>query len=112
MAVSTVCETVPCPTPLPVPIKRIPFLQVKTIRTETYEEKVPYDTEYVENKKHYLGYEQVKVSGRDGEREVVAEVELVDGVEQKRTVLESRVTMKPVNRVVIIGAKCIPKVRF
>lgn len=86
-------------------IKQIPFLQVKTVRTVEYEEKVPYDTEYVEDKKHYLGYEKVKVAGREGEQDVVAEIELIDGVEQNRTVIESHVTVKPVNRVVIVGAK-------
>ena len=86
-------------------IKQTPFLQVKIVRTEEYDEKVPYDTEYIEDKKHYLGYEQVKVSGREGERTVVAEIDLVDGVEYNRTVIESHVTIEPVDRVVIVGAK-------
>ena len=86
-------------------IKTIPFMQVKVVRTEQYTEKIAYETTYVDDDSYYLGYERVKVSGRKGTRKVVAEVELIDGKEVGRTIVSSKVTAKPVNRVVIVGAK-------
>lgn len=86
-------------------IKTIPYLQVKVVRTIKYTEKIAYETTYVKDNAYYLGYEKVKVSGRQGTRKVVAEVELIDGKEQKRTIISSEVTAKPVNRVIIAGSK-------
>ncbi len=86
-------------------IKTIPYLQVKVVRTIQYTEKIAYETTYVNDDSYYLGYERVKVSGRQGTRKVTAEVEIIDGKEQRRTVISSKVTAKPVNRVVIVGAK-------
>ncbi len=86
-------------------IKSVPFLQVKIVRTIEYEDKVPYNTQYINDESYYLGYEKVKVSGRQGESNVVAEVDLVDGVEQGRTIIERHITVEPVDRVVIVGAK-------
>ena len=50
----------------------------------------------MQDKTKYLGYEKVKTAGKNGVRQVTAEVVTVDGVEQSRTVLSAKVTQEPV----------------
>lgn len=82
-----------------------PYLQVQIAQTLTYTETVAFTTEKVQDKTKYLGYEKVKTAGKNGVRQVTAEVVTVDGVEQSRTVLSAKVTQEPVTQVVVVGAK-------
>lgn len=84
-----------------------PFLRVQVVRTVTYEETIPYTTKKVQDTKQYIGYEAVKTKGVDGVQSVTAEVVLVDGLEQSRTVLSTEVIKEPVERVLVVGAKKI-----
>jgi len=82
-----------------------PYLQVQTVRTITYEEEVAYKTETVKDPTRYSFYERVKTSGKNGVQKVTAEVVLVDGIEQSRKVVSTKVVKKPTNRVVVVGSK-------
>lgn len=82
-----------------------PVLQVQLIRTVTYDETIAFESKTVEDSSLCLGYEAVRTAGKNGTRRVTAEVTLIDGVEQSRTVVASEVTQQPVTQVTVIGAK-------
>lgn len=64
-----------------------PFLSVKNIFTDTYEEDIPFETEEVENGTYAKGYREVLQEGVDGRRIVEAEITTLNGVEIERTIL-------------------------
>lgn len=82
-----------------------PFLRVKVVRTIQYTEELPFTTEKKYDKNKYQTYEQVVTQGKKGSQNVTAEVTLVDGVEQSRTILSMEVTKQPVTKVVVVGTK-------
>ena len=82
-----------------------PYLQVQTVRTITYEEEIAYKTEKVKDPTEYSFYERVKTSGKNGVQKITAEVVLVDGIEQSRKVVSTKVVKQPVNRVLVVGSK-------
>ena len=82
-----------------------PYLQVQVVRTITYEEEIPYETTKVKDSSKYVTYEYVKTSGKNGVQKVTAEVVYLDGVEQSRKVISTKVTKKPTNRVIVVGTK-------
>ena len=82
-----------------------PYLGVKVIRTLQYNETIPFSTIKEENKKQYTGYSKIKIKGVTGKRKIVADVTYIDGIEQDRKILESTVTQKPVDQIMIVGTK-------
>lgn len=87
-----------------------PYLNVIITREETYNEVIPYDTEYTTTNKRFKGDNLITVPGVNGESEVVANVSYINGVEVARSVL-SRVTLKaPVTRVIAKGTMERPTV--
>ncbi|MBQ6707142.1 MAG: peptidoglycan DD-metalloendopeptidase family protein [Clostridia bacterium] len=82
-----------------------PFLRVKVVRTLRYTEEIPFGTEKEKDNTKYVTYEKVKVAGKKGSQNVVAEAVLIDGVEQSRSILSIEVTKQPVTKVVVVGTK-------
>lgn len=82
-----------------------PFLRVQVVRTIEYTEDVPFKTVKQQDTKQYVGYEKVKTQGQKGQNKIKAEVTLQDGVEQSRKILSTTAVKKPVDKVVIVGAK-------
>lgn len=82
-----------------------PYLRVQVIRTVEYTETIDYETEKIQDTNMYMGDQKVRTAGREGERQVTAEVTYLDGVEQSRTILSSTVTKEPVTKVVVVGAR-------
>mgnify|MGYP000896134388 CR=1 FL=1 len=85
--------------------KAQPYLRVQVVRTVEYDEEIDYQTKTVQDSKKYIGYSSVRTKGVEGKQHVKAEVTLIDGVEQSRKILETRVVRKPVDKVVVAGAK-------
>ena len=71
--------------------------------TETYTQTIPYETVQVNDPQLPLGQTEVLSAGSDGEMLCNAQVTYVNGVETARTVLNSQVTMAPVNQMVAVG---------
>lgn len=84
------------------------WLQVKVIRTETYTELLPYTTVEQESDQYYTGVKRVQQKGRDGSRQVTAEVGYIDDVLVTRTELSSAVLEEPTPKIVVLGTKKIP----
>lgn len=82
-----------------------PYLRVQVIRTLKYSEEIAFETEKIQDSKQYVTYEKVKTKGVKGSKDVVAEVTLVDGVEQSRQIISETVTKEPVTQVVVVGTK-------
>ncbi len=82
-----------------------PYLRVQVVRTLKYSEDIAFDVQKEQDSKQYTTYEKVKTKGVNGSKDVVAEIVLVDGVEQSRRVISETVTKEPVTQVVVVGTK-------
>lgn len=67
----------------------IPYLSVRTVDHETYEETIESPVEYIDTPDLYEGETSVKEEGTDGVAQVSAEVTYLNGVEEARTVLKT-----------------------
>ncbi len=71
--------------------------------SRTVTEVVPFETETVEDPSLPEGYESIRTAGVAGEATVKYEVKTVAGAVVERTVVERKVTRKPVNEVLVVG---------
>ncbi len=79
-------------------------LQIKTYRTATYTESIPFETKVYLEKNHYADEQHIAVKGVNGSREVTAEIEYTNGVETARKELKSTVLKEPVTQRLMVGA--------
>ena len=82
-----------------------PRLQVQVVRTIVYEEEIPFETKKTYDSSKYVTYSSVRSSGKVGIQKVTAEVVYLDGIEQSRKVIDTKVTRQPTDRVLVIGSK-------
>lgn len=82
-------------------------LSVKTTRTITYSEKIPYSTVYISNSSMYEGNTSIKTYGSAGSYSITAELTVVDGEETSRNIISKIKTSSPVDREVYVGTKTI-----
>lgn len=85
--------------------KAQPYLRVQVIRTVEYDEAIDYKTQTVSDNRQYIGYSAIRTNGIEGKQHVKAEVTLIDGIECSRKILTTKVVKKPVDKVVVVGAK-------
>ena len=81
------------------------FLQVKVVKTIRYTEVIDYKTQTVYRDDKDEGYSKTTTYGKEGSRDVVAEIVYVDGVETERAVVKTTVTKQPVTKVVEVGTR-------
>lgn len=82
-------------------------ITVENITKITYNEAIPYQTEYIETDEMYAGNTYVRTSGSEGNYTYVAEIREVNGKEVSREIISKVQTRAPVNRVVMVGTKTI-----
>lgn len=82
-------------------------ISVKTTRRITYNEKIPYETKYIDNPSIYKGNTSIKTYGSAGNYSITAELTVIDGEETGRTIVSKVQTSAPVTREVYIGTKTI-----
>ena len=80
-----------------------PFLSVRSIFTDVYDESFAFDVIEVENATYARGYRKITEEGIPGMRKVTAEITTLNGIEITRNVLDSVVTRSPVPERAIIG---------
>lgn len=85
-----------------------PKLTVQTVFEKSETEKIPYKTEYVEDKNIYKGETRVKQKGVAGEKIVTYEILKENGIEVSRTATDEEVLKDPTNEIVIKGTKPLP----
>ena len=89
-----------------------PYLSVKNHIKKTYIEKnMPFENIYRESASYYKDEEFVVVSGEKGESKLVCEIDLVDGVEVSRNILEEEIIKMPKEAIVVKGTKAIPALK-
>lgn len=74
-------------------------------RTVTVEESIPFATETRTDYSKTKGESEVAQVGEDGRKVIRYQVNFVDGVEVSRELISEEITVQPVNRVVVEGAK-------
>lgn len=74
-------------------------------QTITTDEVIKFKTKEIRDADKPRGYEQVKTKGENGERTVTYDIEVKNGKEIYRKEIESIVSKKPVDKVVVIGVK-------
>ena len=94
-------------TPLTVS-KATPFLTVKAVRTITYDESIPYETEVVTDSSKYTYETSVRTKGVAGVAEVTAQICEIDGMEISRLEVGRQVVSEPTTQVEVRGTKTPP----
>lgn len=85
-----------------------PYLAVTVTRRETYENKISFDTEYVDDPTHYEGSSTVTREGEYGIELVTADVSYINGTETRRRVISTESVSDPVSKIVAVGTKKLP----
>lgn len=85
-----------------------PYIGVRTVELASYEEKIPFETEYEKVSWLYNDEYSVKKSGEYGIREVNAKIIKEDGIEIDREVVEEDIIYEPVTKVVYNGTIAPP----
>lgn len=74
-------------------------------QTMTQDESVPFDIEQIQDADHEVGYRKITTPGVKGKKTVTYEINVKNGHEVSRKVIQSVVTKKPRKQVEIVGAK-------
>lgn len=82
-----------------------PTLTVKVVKNEVYLQSLPYSVVQVQSNKLKSGKSKVSVEGKNGVKQVVAQVTYVNGVATSQNIISSAVVTQPVNEKVIVGTK-------
>ena len=83
---------------------------VKTVKTITYTEDIPFETITTESSSHLKGYKKVTSKGVLGSQNVTAVVTCVNGLETERNVIESVVVTEPVAQQMLVGTAKASKI--
>jgi uncharacterized protein YabE (DUF348 family) len=73
------------------------------VQTVTQEEPVAYETNKIQSADQPIGYSQVQTPGVNGKKSVTYQVEMRNGIEISRSVIQSVVTLQPVKQVEVVG---------
>lgn len=79
-----------------------------TSRVENYDEEITFQETTKESSKYYTTYKKVTQKGKNGLRNVTAEVQYVNGVKTEALEMESTVITPAVDKVTLVGTKLKP----
>lgn len=80
-------------------------LTVMATKRLTYTETIPFETVEIKSDSYYIGYRGVQTEGKNGSKQVVADVAYISGQEVDRIILSETVITPPVTKVVVVGTK-------
>ncbi len=83
--------------------EEVPYLSVRTVADEQYEQVLESPVEYIETPDLYIGSTSVKERGTDGLADVNAHVTYVNGKETEREVITSETLVEPTTTYVYTG---------
>lgn len=75
------------------------------VQTITQEEEVPMPIRHVQNADQPVGFKQLQAPGKPGKKQVTYELNLQNGQEVSRRIIQSVVSAQPVEQVEIVGSK-------
>ncbi|SHM17208.1 Murein DD-endopeptidase MepM and murein hydrolase activator NlpD, contain LysM domain [Caldanaerovirga acetigignens] len=84
-----------------------PLLNVTVVKRVTKQEAIPYETKIVKDNSLLEGKRIVKQEGKEGLKQVLAEVVYKNGLRMSEKTLEEKVTKEPVARIVAQGTKAV-----
>lgn len=75
------------------------------VQTVTQEEAVAMPVETVKDHDRSRGFREVRTVGKPGKKQVTYEINMQNGIEVSRKVIQSVTTLEPVKQVEVVGAK-------
>lgn len=75
------------------------------VQTVTQEQDIPFTTRQVQDTSQPVGYSQVQTPGTVGKEEVTYQINMQNGQEVSRTVIQTVVTQQPSEQVEVVGTK-------
>jgi len=75
------------------------------VQTVTQEESIPMPVEQVKDQDRDVGFKEVRTAGKPGKKQVTYEIEVKNGKEVGRKVIQQVETLAPVKQVEVVGAK-------
>lgn len=84
-----------------------PLVNVKTTKTVSHVESIPYETEYIYDDSLYEGTSYIEREGTDGSVLIVEEETYIDGEFSFSSIKSSGVLIEPVNKIVVKGTKFV-----
>lgn len=93
--------------PLSTPVVAGMTVQVwrNGVQTFTQEEEITPPVEQIKDQDRPLGFKEVRTPGKPGKKQVTYEINMQNGVEVSRKVIQSVTTLEPVKQVEVVGAK-------
>ncbi|AOT70541.1 LysM peptidoglycan-binding domain-containing M23 family metallopeptidase [Geosporobacter ferrireducens] len=85
-----------------------PLITIATIEKTRLDEKIPFDVEFEETAVLFKGETRIKVEGKDGRRQILAEIVKQNGIEVSRNILEENILEDPKKQIVLKGTKDVP----
>ena len=93
--------------PLETPVVAGMMVQVwrNGVQTVTQEEEIAAPVEQIKDQDRSRGFKEVRTPGKPGKKQVTYEINMQNGVEVSRKIIQSVTTLEPVKQVQVIGAK-------
>ncbi len=85
-----------------------PLINVKTVEEATYIDKIQFEQKLEYSDSLYKDQTSVRVKGEYGEKEVLATITKVNGMETDREILEEKVIKNPKEQILVKGTKDPP----
>lgn len=82
-----------------------PLISVKTVETITSVEKAEFEQKVEFSSSMYKDETSIRVKGIYGEKEVVADVTKINGIETGRTILSEKMVKEPKTQIIVKGTK-------
>lgn len=82
-----------------------PLVSVRTAEKTVYTEPIKTSVEYQYDNGKYEDYVNTAQDGKDGVKEITANIVRINGVEQQRNVVLEKVVAEPVKQIVVKGTK-------
>lgn len=75
------------------------------VQTVTQEESIAMPVEQVKDQDRSRGFREVRTPGKPGKKQVTYEINMQNGVEVSRRIIQSVTTLEPTKQVEVVGAK-------
>lgn len=79
------------------------LVSVETVERATYGMPELKEVEIIENNSEYKTYRKVIQEGRNGEKQVTADVRKINGIEQDRKIIEEKITVPAITEKIEVG---------
>lgn len=86
----------------------VSMVKVQTVEVSSYIEYIPFVTTYQDDNSIWKGETTNKVTGLEGQREVVAKIVRNNGKEVAKMILKEKMLSEPVTAVILVGTKPPP----